>query len=122
VHIHNQYIEIIVCQITSKVSGLEDRMCNSFLLGELIELLRVEVTWHVLEEVICYQAILFGNNMTDCLYFYLHWLVLCGIKMQGSYLVECYFYASSQGLGDGDGDGTFFLRSALFYFDSTWRG
>jgi len=28
--------------------------------------------------------------------------------------VECPFYASNPGLGDGDG--TFFLRSALFYF------
>lgn len=62
--IHNQYIEIIVCQITSKVSGLDDRMCNRFLLGELIELLWAEGTVRALEEMICYQTILFGNNMT----------------------------------------------------------
>jgi hypothetical protein len=34
--------------------------------------------------------------------------------------VECHFYESSPGLGDGDG--TFFLCLALFYFGSTWRG
>lgn len=53
-------------QLTSKVLGLEDRMCNSFLLGELIELLPVEGTGHALEEVICYLVILFGNSMMAC--------------------------------------------------------
>jgi DNA-directed RNA polymerase subunit beta' len=38
VQIHNRHIEIIVCQITSKVLVSEDRMSNVFSPRKLIEL------------------------------------------------------------------------------------
>nr|AKF43117.1 RNA polymerase beta'' subunit [Francoa sonchifolia] len=60
VQIHNRHIEIIVRQITSKVLVSEDGMSNVFLPGELIGLLRAERTGRVLEEAICYRAILLG--------------------------------------------------------------
>nr|YP_010231271.1 RNA polymerase beta'' subunit [Passiflora xishuangbannaensis]QSV37340.1 RNA polymerase beta'' subunit [Passiflora xishuangbannaensis] len=60
VQIHNRHIEIIVRQITSKVSVSEDGMSNVFSPGELIGLLRAERTGRALEEVICYRAMLLG--------------------------------------------------------------
>nr|YP_009557534.1 RNA polymerase beta subunit [Macarthuria keigheryi]QBC72346.1 RNA polymerase beta subunit [Macarthuria keigheryi] len=60
VQIHNRHIEIIVRQITSKVLVSEDGMSNVFLPGELIGLLRAERTGRVVEEAICYRAILLG--------------------------------------------------------------
>nr|YP_010118353.1 RNA polymerase beta'' subunit [Pilea plataniflora]QQY86036.1 RNA polymerase beta'' subunit [Pilea plataniflora] len=60
VQIHNRHIEIIVRQITSKVLISEEGMSNVFLPGELIGFLRVEQTGRVLEEGICYRAILLG--------------------------------------------------------------
>nr|YP_009500905.1 RNA polymerase beta' subunit [Passiflora auriculata]AXB37298.1 RNA polymerase beta' subunit [Passiflora auriculata] len=60
VQIHNKHIEIIVRQITSKVSVSEDGMSNVFSPGELIGLLRAERTGRALEEVICYRARLLG--------------------------------------------------------------
>nr|YP_009501389.1 RNA polymerase beta' subunit [Passiflora pittieri]AXB37958.1 RNA polymerase beta' subunit [Passiflora pittieri] len=60
VQIHNRHIEIIVRQITSKVSVSEDGMSNVFSPGELIGLLRAERTGRALEEAICYRARLLG--------------------------------------------------------------
>nr|QFV18894.1 RNA polymerase beta'' subunit [Caltha palustris] len=60
VQIHNRHIEIIVRQITSKVLVSEDGMSNVFSPGELIGLLRAERTGRVLEEAICYRAVLLG--------------------------------------------------------------
>nr|QBB09895.1 RNA polymerase beta' subunit [Limodorum abortivum] len=60
VQIHNRHIEIIVRQVTSKVLVLEDGMSNVFLPGELIGLLRAERAGRVLDEAICYRAILLG--------------------------------------------------------------
>nr|QXP99493.1 RNA polymerase subunit beta'' [Meconopsis punicea]UER99624.1 RNA polymerase beta'' subunit [Meconopsis punicea] len=60
VQIHNRHIEIIVRQITSKVSVSEDGMSNVFSPGELIGLLRAERTGRALEEAICYRAVLLG--------------------------------------------------------------
>nr|YP_010007543.1 RNA polymerase beta'' subunit [Passiflora capsularis]QNR06386.1 RNA polymerase beta'' subunit [Passiflora capsularis] len=60
VQIHNKHIEMIVRQITSRVSVSEDGMSNVFSPGELIGLLRAERTGRALEEVICYRARLLG--------------------------------------------------------------
>nr|QHN54011.1 RNA polymerase beta'' subunit [Aglaonema costatum] len=60
VQIHNRHIEIIVRQVTSKVLVSEDGMSNVFSPGELIGLLRAERAGRVLDEAICYQAILLG--------------------------------------------------------------
>nr|YP_010381214.1 RNA polymerase beta'' subunit [Artabotrys pilosus]UDH59811.1 RNA polymerase beta'' subunit [Artabotrys pilosus] len=60
VQISNRHIEIIVRQITSKVSVSEDGMSNVFSPGELIGFLRAERTVRALEEAICYRAILLG--------------------------------------------------------------
>nr|YP_009671213.1 RNA polymerase beta'''' subunit [Passiflora filipes]QCX30481.1 RNA polymerase beta'''' subunit [Passiflora filipes] len=60
VQIHNRHIELIVRQITSRVSVSEDGMSNVFSPGELIGLLRAERTGRALEEVICYRAMLLG--------------------------------------------------------------
>nr|QBF57896.1 RNA polymerase beta' subunit [Neottia japonica] len=60
VQIHNRHIEIIVRQVTSKVLVSEDGMSNVFLPGELIGLLRAERAGRVLDEAICYRAILLG--------------------------------------------------------------
>nr|YP_009749430.1 RNA polymerase beta'' subunit [Habenaria chejuensis]QII91517.1 RNA polymerase beta'' subunit [Habenaria chejuensis] len=60
VQIHNRHIEIIVRQVTSKVLVSEDGMSNVFLPGELIGLLRAERAGRILDEVICYRAILLG--------------------------------------------------------------
>nr|YP_009532520.1 RNA polymerase beta''subunit [Echinacanthus attenuatus]AYA72981.1 RNA polymerase beta''subunit [Echinacanthus attenuatus] len=60
VQIHNRHIEIIVRQITSKVLVSEDGMSNVFLPGELIGLLRAERVGRVLEEGVCYRALLLG--------------------------------------------------------------
>nr|ATL60102.1 RNA polymerase beta'' subunit [Sipanea sp. Rova et al. 1981] len=60
VQIHNKHIEIIVRQITSKVLVSEDGMSNVFSPGELIGLLRAERMGRVLEEAICYRAVLLG--------------------------------------------------------------
>nr|YP_009771497.1 RNA polymerase beta'' subunit [Poecilanthe parviflora]QIT02282.1 RNA polymerase beta'' subunit [Poecilanthe parviflora]QVX30326.1 RNA polymerase beta'' subunit [Poecilanthe parviflora] len=65
VHIHNRHIEIIVRQITSKVLVSEDGMSNVFSPGELIGLLRAERTGRVLEEAICYRALLLGITKTS---------------------------------------------------------
>nr|YP_010610163.1 RNA polymerase beta'' subunit [Paphiopedilum glanduliferum]WAO28391.1 RNA polymerase beta'' subunit [Paphiopedilum glanduliferum] len=60
VQIHNRHIEIIVRQVTSKVLVSEDGMSNVFLPRELIGLLRAERAGRVLDEAICYRAILLG--------------------------------------------------------------
>nr|QHN54432.1 RNA polymerase beta'' subunit [Montrichardia arborescens] len=60
VQIHNRHIEIIVRQVTSKVLVSEDGMSNVFSPGELIGLLRAERAGRVLDETICYRAILLG--------------------------------------------------------------
>nr|YP_009748459.1 RNA polymerase beta'' subunit [Vanilla madagascariensis]QII90139.1 RNA polymerase beta'' subunit [Vanilla madagascariensis] len=60
VQIHNKHIEIIIRQLTSKVLVSEDGMSNVFLPGELIGLLRAERAGRVLDEAICYRAILLG--------------------------------------------------------------
>nr|WOC91935.1 RNA polymerase beta'' subunit [Utricularia pubescens] len=60
VQIHNKHIEIIVRQITSKVLVSEDGMSNVFSPGELIGVLRAERMGRVLEEAICYRALLLG--------------------------------------------------------------
>nr|YP_010407827.1 RNA polymerase beta'' subunit [Clerodendrum thomsoniae]URF20717.1 RNA polymerase beta'' subunit [Clerodendrum thomsoniae]UZH34338.1 RNA polymerase beta'' subunit [Clerodendrum thomsoniae] len=60
VQIHNRHIEIIVRQITSRVLVSEDGMSNVFSPGELIGLLRAERTGRVLEEAVCYRALLLG--------------------------------------------------------------
>ena len=65
VQIHNKHIEMIVCQITSKVLVSEDGMSNVFSPGELIGLLRAERTGRALEELICYRAILLGITRTS---------------------------------------------------------
>nr|YP_009670788.1 RNA polymerase beta'''' subunit [Passiflora rufa]QCX30061.1 RNA polymerase beta'''' subunit [Passiflora rufa] len=65
VQIDNRHIEIVVRQITSKVSVSEDGMSNVFSPGELIELLRAERTGRALEEVICYRARLLGMTKTS---------------------------------------------------------
>nr|QKV47517.1 RNA polymerase beta'' subunit [Changnienia amoena] len=60
VQIHNRHIEIIVRQVTSRVLVSEDGMSNIFLPGEFIGLLRAERAGRVLDEAICYRAILLG--------------------------------------------------------------
>nr|YP_010837920.1 RNA polymerase beta'' subunit [Anna rubidiflora]WGF19655.1 RNA polymerase beta'' subunit [Anna rubidiflora] len=60
VQIHNRHIEIIVRQITSKVLVSEDGLSNVFSPGELIGLLRAERMGRVLEEAVCYRAVLLG--------------------------------------------------------------
>nr|YP_009670515.1 RNA polymerase beta'''' subunit [Passiflora suberosa]QCX29782.1 RNA polymerase beta'''' subunit [Passiflora suberosa] len=61
VQIDDRHIELIVRQITSKVSVSEDGMSNVFSPGELIGLLRAERTGRALEEeVIRYRAMLLG--------------------------------------------------------------
>nr|QBK84214.1 RpoC2 [Zantedeschia aethiopica]QHN55022.1 RNA polymerase beta'' subunit [Zantedeschia aethiopica]QJF46758.1 RNA polymerase beta'' subunit [Zantedeschia aethiopica] len=60
VQIHDRHIEIIVRQVTSKVLVSEDGMSNVFSPGELIGLLRAERAGRVLDEAICYRAILLG--------------------------------------------------------------
>nr|YP_010605014.1 RNA polymerase beta'' subunit [Paphiopedilum villosum]UBK09966.1 RNA polymerase beta'' subunit [Paphiopedilum barbigerum]WAN80024.1 RNA polymerase beta'' subunit [Paphiopedilum villosum] len=60
VQIHNRHIEIIVRQVTSKVLVSEDGMSNVFSPRELIGLLRAERAGRVLDEAICYRAILLG--------------------------------------------------------------
>nr|YP_010614934.1 RNA polymerase beta'' subunit [Barleria repens]WAS33096.1 RNA polymerase beta'' subunit [Barleria repens] len=65
VQIHNRHIEIIVRQITSKVLVSEDGMSNVFSPGELIGLLRAERMGRVLEEAVCYRALLLGITRTS---------------------------------------------------------
>nr|QYB17916.1 RNA polymerase beta'' subunit [Flemingia macrophylla] len=65
VYIHNRHIEIIVCQITSKVLVSEDGMSNVFSPGELIGLLRAERAGRALEEAICYRVLLLGITKTS---------------------------------------------------------
>ncbi|CAN6446916.1 unnamed protein product [Victoria cruziana] len=60
IQIHNKYIEIIVCQITSKVLVSEDGMSNIFSPEKLIGLLRAERAGRALEDAICYRAVLLG--------------------------------------------------------------
>nr|BBB03177.1 DNA-directed RNA polymerase beta'' chain [Neuwiedia zollingeri var. singapureana] len=60
VQIHNRHIEIVVRQVTSKVLVSEDGMSNVFSPGEFIGLLRAERAGCVLDEAICYRAILLG--------------------------------------------------------------
>nr|QUS64224.1 RNA polymerase beta'' subunit [Bulbophyllum menghaiense] len=60
VQIHNRHIEIIVRQVTSRVLVSEDGMSNVFFPGEFIGLLRAERAGRVLDEAICYRAILLG--------------------------------------------------------------
>lgn len=60
VQIHNRHLEIIVRQVTSRVLVSEDGMSNVFLPGEFIGLLRAERAGRVLDESICYRAILLG--------------------------------------------------------------
>nr|QWW93256.1 RNA polymerase beta'' subunit [Hattoria yakushimensis] len=60
VHVSNKHIEIIVRQMTSKVTTLEDGMINIFLPGELIESSRARRMNRILEEAIPYEPILLG--------------------------------------------------------------
>jgi DNA-directed RNA polymerase subunit beta' len=60
VHVSNKHIEIIVRQMTSKVTTLEDGMINIFLPGELIESPRARRMNRILEEAIPYEPILLG--------------------------------------------------------------
>nr|YP_009270539.1 RNA polymerase beta'' subunit [Apostasia odorata]AIY61328.1 RNA polymerase beta'' subunit [Apostasia odorata] len=60
VQIHNKHIEIVVRQVTSKVLVSEDGMSNVFSPGEFIGLLRAKRVGCVLDEAICYRAILVG--------------------------------------------------------------
>ncbi|KAL0902951.1 hypothetical protein M5K25_028182 [Dendrobium thyrsiflorum] len=60
VQIHNRHIEILVRQVTSRVLVSEDGMSNVFLPGEFLGLLRAERAGRVLDEAICYRAILLG--------------------------------------------------------------
>jgi DNA-directed RNA polymerase subunit beta' len=60
VHISNKHIEIIVRQMTSKVTTLEDGLTNIFLPGELIESSKARRMNRILEEAIPYQPILLG--------------------------------------------------------------
>nr|QKI33301.1 RNA polymerase beta'' subunit [Circaeaster agrestis] len=60
VQIHNRHIELIVRQITSKVSVSEDGTSKAFLPGELIGLLRAERMGRAFEEALCYRAVLLG--------------------------------------------------------------
>ena len=60
VHVSNKHIEIIVRQMTSKVTTLEDGMINIFLPGELIESSRAQRMNRILEEAIPYEPILLG--------------------------------------------------------------
>nr|YP_010290864.1 RNA polymerase beta'' subunit [Gahnia tristis]ULQ66021.1 RNA polymerase beta'' subunit [Gahnia tristis] len=60
VQIHNKHIEIIVCQVTSKVLVSENGMSNVFLPRELIGLLRAERAGRALDESIFYRTILLG--------------------------------------------------------------
>nr|YP_010286784.1 RNA polymerase beta'' subunit [Hydrocharis dubia]UKT60902.1 RNA polymerase beta'' subunit [Hydrocharis dubia] len=65
VEIHNRHIEIIVRQVTSRVSVSEDGMSNVFSPGELIGLLRAERAGRALDETFCYRAILLGITRTS---------------------------------------------------------
>ena len=60
VQIHDRHIEIIVRQVTSKVSVSEDGMSNIFLPRELIGLLQAERAGRALDESMFYEAILLG--------------------------------------------------------------
>jgi DNA-directed RNA polymerase subunit beta' len=60
VHVSNKHIEIIVRQMTSKVTTLEDGMINIFLPNELIESSRARRMNRILEEAIPYEPILLG--------------------------------------------------------------
>nr|YP_009667552.1 RNA polymerase beta' subunit [Cheilolejeunea xanthocarpa]QCW58328.1 RNA polymerase beta' subunit [Cheilolejeunea xanthocarpa] len=60
VHVSNKHIEIIVRQMTSKVTTSEDGIINIFLPGELIELSRAQRMNRILEEAIPYKPILLG--------------------------------------------------------------
>nr|YP_009545096.1 RNA polymerase beta [Gymnomitrion concinnatum]AZB86844.1 RNA polymerase beta [Gymnomitrion concinnatum] len=60
VHISNKHIEIIVRQMTSKVTTLEDGLINIFLPSELIESSRARRMNRILEEAIPYEPILLG--------------------------------------------------------------
>jgi DNA-directed RNA polymerase subunit beta' len=60
VHVSNKHIEIIVRQMTSKVTTLEEGPINIFLPGEPIESSRARRMNRVLEEAIPYEPILLG--------------------------------------------------------------
>nr|QWW92929.1 RNA polymerase beta'' subunit [Delavayella serrata] len=60
VHISNKHIEIIVRQMTSKVTTLENGLTNIFLPGELIESSKARRMNRILEESIAYEPILLG--------------------------------------------------------------
>nr|QWW92011.1 RNA polymerase beta'' subunit [Lejeunea sp. 17-8794] len=60
VNVSNKHIEIIVRQMTSKVTTSEDGIINIFLPGELIELSRAQRMNRILEEAIPYEPILLG--------------------------------------------------------------
>jgi len=60
VHVSNKHIEIIVRQMTSKVTTLEDGMINIFLPGEPIESSRARRMNRILDEAIPYEPILLG--------------------------------------------------------------
>nr|YP_010291110.1 RNA polymerase beta'' subunit [Juncus compressus]ULQ66700.1 RNA polymerase beta'' subunit [Juncus compressus] len=60
VQIHDRHIEIIVRQVTSKVSVSEDGMSNVFLPRELIGLVRAERAGRALDESMFYGVILLG--------------------------------------------------------------
>lgn len=60
VHISNKHIEIIVRQMTSRVSTSEDGIIDIFSPGELIEFSRAQRMNRILDEAIPYEPILLG--------------------------------------------------------------
>nr|YP_009548481.1 RNA polymerase beta'' subunit [Tryonia myriophylla]AYW15302.1 RNA polymerase beta'' subunit [Tryonia myriophylla] len=60
VQISDKHLEIIVCQLTSKVVASEDRVTHVFFPGELVELSQAERMNRVLKRSIFYEPILLG--------------------------------------------------------------
>nr|AYW15408.1 RNA polymerase beta'' subunit [Jamesonia brasiliensis] len=60
VQISDKHLEIIVCQLTSRVVASEDRITHVFFPGELVELSQAERMNRVLKRSIFYQPILLG--------------------------------------------------------------
>nr|YP_009548568.1 RNA polymerase beta'' subunit [Adiantum aleuticum]AYW15543.1 RNA polymerase beta'' subunit [Adiantum aleuticum] len=60
VQICDKHLEIIVCQLTSRVVASEDGVTNVFLPGELVELSQAERMNRVLRKSIFYEPILLG--------------------------------------------------------------
>nr|YP_010027091.1 RNA polymerase beta'' subunit [Acrostichum speciosum]QOS04096.1 RNA polymerase beta'' subunit [Acrostichum speciosum] len=60
VQISDKHLEIIVCQLTSRVVASEDGVTNVFFPGELVELLQAERMNRVLKRSIFYEPIVLG--------------------------------------------------------------